>query len=133
MASNDPETRGSEDAQDTSSHYELESAMEPNCLADTLSSYLESCEPFSVTDSESSKNPGAQNIFKPDDLVDPLNSIILNESFELRDNVAPGSSKIHKIKRSSTRRSTRKSSANQKTDVNPTAKKPGEHPERSQC
>lgn len=120
MASKDSETSGSEDAQDTSSDYELESAMEPNCLADTLSGYLESCEPFSVTDPDSSKNLGARNIFKPDALVDPLNSIVLNESFELRDNDGP---ELHEIKRSSTRRSTRKSSTNQKTDINLTARK----------
>ncbi|GJS53980.1 ABC transporter C family member 13 [Tanacetum coccineum] len=37
-----------------------------------LHSYLESWEPFSVTYPDSSKNPGARNIFKPDALVDPL-------------------------------------------------------------
>nr|GFB50967.1 AWS-like protein [Tanacetum cinerariifolium] len=59
MASSDPETRGSEDVQDISSDYELEYAMEHNCLADTLSGYQESCKPFSVTDPKSSKNLGA--------------------------------------------------------------------------
>lgn len=106
-----------EDAQDTPCDFnELESIMQPDCLTDTLSVYLESCEPFSVPDNDPSHNLDDEP--NTNALVDPFNSIVLTESYEVRDNEGQNS------KCSSTRRSTRKvTSKNQKTDTKLAARK----------
>lgn len=132
MANKDSEILLAEDAQDTPCDFkELVCTLDSNCLTDTLSVYLESCEPFSVTDPEPSNNLDEPNISRTDVLVDPFNSIVLTESSELRDNDGEDSSRIHhacgknnnEIKRSLTRRSTRKSTLNQKTDTKLAARK----------
>ncbi|XP_023731848.1 histone-lysine N-methyltransferase ASHH2 [Lactuca sativa] len=106
-----------EDAEDTPCDFnELVSTMQPDCLTDTLSVYLESCEPLSVTDNDPDPS---HNVDEPntDSLVDPFNSIVLTESSEVRDN------HVQNIKCSSTRRSTRKVASNQKTDTKLAARK----------
>ncbi|KAJ9566974.1 hypothetical protein OSB04_002940 [Centaurea solstitialis] len=132
MANKDSEILLPEDTQDASSDFnELVSNLESNCLADTLSDFLESCEPFSVTDPEPSNNLDEPNISRTDVLVDPFNSIVITEPSDLRDNDGKDSSRIHhacgeknnEIKRSSTRRSTRKSTLTQKTDTKLAARK----------
>lgn len=60
-----------EDAEDTPCDFnELVSTMQSDCLTDTLSVYLESCEPLSVTDNDPSHNVDEPNT---DSLVDPFN------------------------------------------------------------
>ncbi|KAI7730288.1 hypothetical protein M8C21_003030 [Ambrosia artemisiifolia] len=111
---------------------ELVSTMDPgpNYFSDDLSVYLEPCEPFRVTEPgpEPEPNPcnnvDEQNLFKTEALVDPLNSLVLTESSDLRDiYVKDNGNNFNEIKRSSNRRSTRKSSANQKSDTKTAARK----------
>ncbi|CAI9268072.1 unnamed protein product [Lactuca saligna] len=89
--------------------------MQSDYLTDTLSVYLESCEPLSVTDNDPSHNVDEPNTGP---LVDPFTYIVLTESSEVRDY-----NYVQNIKCSSTWRSTRKVTMNQKTDTKLVARK----------
>lgn len=126
MANKDSEVLPAESSHDTPCDFnEVLSTVQPNSLADTLSVYLESCEPFHVTDTETANSFDEPNISRTDALVEPFNSIVLTESSGLRDNDGKYviENKVKEIKRSSTRRSTRKSSSNQRTNTKLTARK----------
>nr|XP_043638915.1 histone-lysine N-methyltransferase ASHH2 [Erigeron canadensis] len=118
MANLDSEILPAEDAHGAPFDFnEFVSSMEPHHSTDTLSIYLESCKPFRVTNPESSNNLDGPNISCTKTLVDDrFNSIVLTECSDLRHNDGEDSSIANEIKRSSTRKSTRKIPSNQITD-----------------
>ncbi|XP_071692179.1 histone-lysine N-methyltransferase ASHH2-like [Rutidosis leptorrhynchoides] len=95
-------------------------AMEPSCLVDALSVYMESCEPFTTSNAGASNEP---TISKTEALVDPFNSIVLTESSDPRNNDGKVGNKVNEIKRPSSRRSTRKVPSNKETVTNSGSRK----------
>lgn len=117
MANKDSEILLAEDAHDTPCDFnELFSTMEQSCFADKFPVYLKSLEPLSDPHPEPSNNLDEPSIPTTEALVTLSNSVVLTESSQPRDRGGRFSSKIGQVKRTSTRKSARKISSNQKTD-----------------
>ncbi|KAM0019377.1 putative [histone H3]-lysine(4) N-trimethyltransferase chromatin remodeling SET family [Helianthus debilis subsp. tardiflorus] len=129
MASKDSDRLPAENAHHPSCDFnELVSTADPSYFPDDLSVFFEPSEPFPVIGPEPKPEPcnnvDEQNLLKTEALVDPLNSLVLTESSDLRDtDVIDNANTVNEVKRSSSRRSTRKSSSNQKSDTKTPARK----------